>query len=190
MAQTKKVDTWKQKEWYTIKAPEMFEAKKVRKTPASSKEDLIGRTLTLPLRDVTGQRSHNNTKVTFQINDLEGETAETTVKNFNLSRSYISKNIRKGHSVIKAVKDLDMNGKTLHTTTYAFTVNKIHSSKKEKIREAINNKLEEEARKNDFNSLLQKMIFGKTATNIFKDIKIICPIKRVEVTKCEVERGE
>lgn len=190
MPRTKQVDKWKQKEWYTIEAPEMFEEKEIRETPAASKEELIGRTLTVPLRDITGKRSHNNIKITFLVNEVEGETAKAQVKSFKLSRGYISKNIRKRHSTIKTVKDLDIGGNKLHTTAYAFTVNKIHSSKQREIREKINRKLEKEAGENSLSSLLQKMIFGKTATDIFKDIKIISPIKRVEVTKCEVERGE
>ncbi len=186
----RKVDKWKQKEWYPIQAPSIFEEKNIRKTPATSEEELIGRTLTVPLEDITGKRNHRNTKITFQITGIEGGTAQTEVKKFQLTRDYIRKNIRKRRSVIKSVKDLETDKGTLRTTTYAFTVNKLHSSKERKIREIINKKLEEEKNENNFESLLQKMIFGKTSTNIFKEAKAISPIKRIDITKCEVKRGE
>lgn len=186
----RKVEKWKQKEWYTIEAPGIFEEKEVRETPATSKEELIGRTLNVPLRDITGKRSHKNTEVTFQIEDIEGEKAKTYVKKFKLTRDYIRKNIRKRTSVIKLVRDLEIKDSTIHVTAYAFTVNKIHTSKQKKIREVMDKKLKEEVENNDFDSLLQKMLFGKTATNIFKEAKAIAPIKRIDITKCEVKRGK
>lgn len=189
MARKRKVDKWKQKEWYVITAPEMFEEKKIRETPAISEEELIGRKLTVPLRDITGKRNHKNTQITFEINEVEGDKARTEVKGFQLSRDYIRKNIRKRRSVVKTIKDLEVNGSTLHTTIYAFTVNKVHTHKQKKMREAMNKKIEEESKENDVESLIQKMIFGKTATNVFKGIKTISPVKRVDITKCEVKRG-
>lgn len=186
----KKVNKWRNKDWYTLEAPEMFERKEIGGTPAEEEDNVIGRVIKVPLDQITNKRSHRNTIIDFKVKEIEGGKAKTEIKGFEISRSYIRKNIRKRKSIIKTVKDLETDGIKLHTTAYAFTVRNVHSSQKKKIREIINRKLEEEAEKNDFNSLIQKMIFGKTATEIFRETKEISPIKRIEITKCEVERGE
>lgn len=185
----KKVKKWKNKEWYPIQAPEMFEEKKIGQTPAEDEGKLKGKTIETSLRDITGKRSHSNMRIEFQVNEVEGGTAKTQIKGFNMSRDYIRKNIRKGRSIVRTVRDLKPNDETLHTTAYAFAIGDAHSSQEKKVREILDEKLDEEAIENDFESLLQKMIFGRTATDIFKEAKKILPIKRIEITKCEVKRG-
>lgn len=186
----KKAGTWKKRDWYPIKAPEIFEEKEIRETPARSKEELIGRTLTIPLNDITGKRNHRNMNVTFKIKNVEGGKALTEVKSFELTRDYIRKNIRKRSSIIETINQFNVDNKELNVTVYAFTVNKTHSSKQKEIRRRLDEKLEEEVKNNDFDTLIQKMMFGKTATELFKNIKTVTPVKRVEITKCEVKRGE
>jgi len=186
----KKVNKWKDKNWYTIEAPETFERKEIGDTPATDKEELIGRTVETSLRDLTGKRSHNNIRVKFKVKEVEGGKGKTEIESFNLTRGYIRKNIRKGRSVINTIQDIEINGNKLHTTTYAFTVGKLHSSKEKKIRKVINEELQKQGKENDFESLIQKMIFGKTATDLFRKAKKIAPINRIEITKCEIERGK
>jgi len=186
----KTINKWKNKNWYPVEAPEMFEKKEIGDTPALTEEDLIERTVETSLRDITGKRSHNNIRIKFQIKEVEGGTGKAQVKSFNVTRGYIRKNIRKGRSIIKNTQTIEMNSKTLKVTTYAFTVSEVHSSQKKEIRRVMEKELQKQAEENDFNPLIQKMIFGKTATSLFKKAKEIAPIKRVEITKCEVERGE
>ncbi len=186
----KTINKWKDKNWYPVKAPEMFEKKEIGDSPAPSEEELVGRTIETSLRDITGKRSHNNIRVKFQIKEVEGGTGKAQVKRFNVTRGYIRKNIRKGRSTIKNTQKIKANGKTLKVTTYAFTVGELHSSQKKEIRKVMEQEMERQAEENDFNSLIQKMIFGKTATSLFKKAKEVAPIKRVEITKCEIERGE
>lgn len=184
----KKVDKWKSKKWYSVEAPEVFEKKTITETPAESEEQLIGRTIKTSLSQITGKRSQRYIELILQINEVEGGKAKTQLKGYELSRSYLRKNIRKGRSLVKTVKDIETDEGQLRTTVYAFLVRKVHTSQKDKIREIINNKLEEEAKNNDFNDLIQKMIFGKIATEIFKKGKKISPIKRIEITKCMISR--
>ncbi|MFW5902558.1 MAG: 30S ribosomal protein S3ae [archaeon] len=186
----RKVNKWKDKNWYTIEAPETFERKEIGDTPAESEEELVGRTIEASLRDLTGKRSHNNIRVKFKVKKVEGGKGKTEIESFNLTRGYIRKNIRKGRSVIQTIQDIKTNGNTLHTTAYAFTVGKLHSSKEKKIRKTMDEELQRQGKENDFESLIQKMIFGKTATNLFRKAKEIAPVNRIEITKCEIERGE
>ncbi len=186
----KKANKWKDKEWYKIEAPEIFEEKGIGETPAIETDELEERTIETSLRDLTGKRNHNNIKIKFKIEGIEGETIRTKIKSFKVTRDYIRKNIRKGRSVIKTIEDIEVDDKNLHVTVYAFTVGKLHSSKEKKIRKIMSEELHKQSKENNFDSLVQKMIFGKTATALFKEAKEIAPIKRIEITKCEVEEGE
>ncbi len=182
----KKVDKWKSKKWYTIQAPEMFERKDIKETPSDSEEKLIGRTLKTPLSDITGKRNQRHIELVLQIEEVEGDKAKTKLKGYEISRSYLRRNIRKGRSLVKTIKDVEVDDKKLHITAYSFLVRKAHTSQQSKIREIMNEKLEEEASKNNFDNLVQKMIFGRTSTDIFRECKSISPIKRVEISKCKI----
>jgi ribosomal protein S3AE len=53
------------------------------------------------------------------------------------------------------------------------------------IRKSMTDTIDRIAKENTFDTLVQKMIFGTMASEIFKEVKGIAQIKRVEISKCQ-----
>jgi len=186
----KTAESWKKKEWYSIHAPKMFEEKEVGSTPAEEPNKLLNRVIAVPLRDITGDLSQQFAKLQLRIVDVKGKTANTELDGFELVRDYLRRNIRRRRSLIRTVLVLESkDGAKLNTTAYTFAGLKIDTSKKDDVRRAMNETLAALAKESPTDALIQKLIFGGAATTVFKNVKKIAPIRRVEVAKFTIMRA-
>ncbi|MEM0372299.1 MAG: 30S ribosomal protein S3ae [archaeon] len=187
----KTVDTWKKKEWYTIAAPKVFEEKEITTTVASDEKNLLNRVLRVPLRDITGNMNHQFVKMWLRITEVKGKTAHTTLEGFELVSEYLRRNIRRHRSIVKLIKDgTTKDGKKIRLTAYVFTGRKVDTTKKDEIRRLMNEYLSKQIPENTAEELIQKCVFGTTPTEILRETKAVCPIKRVEVSKLKFVRGK
>jgi ribosomal protein S3AE len=69
-----------------------------------------------------------------------------------------------------------------------FTARKVRTSQKDAIREIMKNILEKQAKENTLTDFVQKLLFGKIGSEIYKAAKTIAPINKVEMAKLEVIR--
>lgn len=183
----RRVDTWKKKSWYTIISPKSFEGKEVGITLAGDEKKLINRIIMVPLRNITNKLSHQFVKLRFKIKSVKGKEAFTEFVGFELTREYLRRNIRRRRSIIKLVRDITTKDEMkVQLTVYTFTLRKIDTSKKDEIRRIMIKYLDDIAKKEDSNSIVQKSIFGTLSTDISKLSKKIAPIRRVEVAKCKI----
>lgn len=186
----RKADTWKKKSWYTIISPKDFEEIEIGITPSLDEKKLINRIIVIPMRNITNRISHQFVKLKFKIKSVKGKNAYTKFVGFELTREYLGRNIRRRRSIIKVVIDLvTKDDRKIQLTVYTFTVRKVDTSKKDEIRRIMIEYLNRLAKNEDFNSLVQKSLFGTIPTEISKICKKIAPIRRVEVAKCKI-RGE
>jgi small subunit ribosomal protein S3Ae len=181
----KTADAWKRKEWFTIYSPKNFEEKEIGTTPATEPEKLINRILEVPLREITGNIAHQFIKMRFRVVEVKGKNAHTEFDGFELVREYLRRNVRRRRSMIRVVRQVETSDKKkLSITVYTFTARKIDTSKKNLIRKMMTNAIDRVAKENSFDNLVQKMIFGTMPAEIFKELKPIAQIKRVEISKC------
>jgi small subunit ribosomal protein S3Ae len=192
MAQIKKrktADTWKKKEWYTIFSSKNFEEREIGTTPATDPANMINRIIDAPLRDITGNMGHQFIKIKFRVTEVKGKNAHTEFDGFELVREYLRRNIRRRRSMVRVVRTVETNDhKKLQITVYAFTAIKSDTSKKDMIRKKMTDVMDKIAKENSFESVIQKMVFGTMASDIFREIRTITPIKKVELFKCELVR--
>lgn len=185
----KTADAWKRKEWYSIYSPKLFDEKEVGTTPAFEPENLINRIVEVPLREITGNTAHQFIKMWFRITEVKGKNAYTVFDGFELVREYLRRNIRRRRSIIRVVQAGETSDKRkLQVTVYTFTARKVETSKKDLIRRIMIDVISRIIKENSFDSLVQKMVFGAIAADIFKEVKTVAMIKRVEVAKCELLR--
>jgi small subunit ribosomal protein S3Ae len=190
MVQVKKrktADAWKKKEWYSIYSPKNFEEREVGTTPASYPENLINRIIEVPLREVTGNMTHQFIKMWFRVVEVKGKNAHTVFAGFELVREYLRRNVRRRRSMIRVVERVETSdGRKFIITVYTFTGRKIETSKKNIIRKMMVDAIRKIAKENNFDALIQKMVFGTMASEIFKEVKAVTQIKRVEISKCVI----
>jgi small subunit ribosomal protein S3Ae len=63
---------------------------------------------------------------------------------------------------------------------------RIQSSQLEAVRSGMRDVVEGRAAERTFDQFVQEVVLGKLASDIYKVVKKICPVKRVEVRKTKV----
>ncbi|MFC2175316.1 30S ribosomal protein S3ae [archaeon] len=183
----KSVDTWKSKRWYTIIAPKMFEGKELGKAVSSDPKLLMGRTVRLTMRDITGNIPHQNVKLAFKVIDVKGESLETTPISHELNRGYISRQTRRMHSVITTITTVvTKDGYTLRLTALSFGHGRMKLAQRKEIRRLTEELLTTTAASTSYEKLYGEMLHGKVGSEIYKRAKKIYPLTRSEVIKSRV----
>jgi len=187
MAKQRVVDKWKTKTWYTVIAPDMFENKEIGQIPADDDSKLLNRIVRVSLSDLTGDMTQAYTTILFRVNDVKGKTAYTKLVGHELSSSYLRSLVRRKRDVIHDVIDVQTkDGVGLRVKTSIYTAKKASSPAKTAVRNAARAEVIARAKEMDFAALEQEIVFGKFSSRIYKVVKKILPIKRVEVRKTEL----
>ena len=182
----KKISSWKQKSIYTIVAPENFDFQGLGDTVANGPENLIGRTIDVSLRDLTGDKTKQHLKLVFEINEVRDNKAHTRFKLFNVNPGYLRSKVRKGTSKIEHIHRIDLEPNLrVQVKVMAVTHQTIKTSRERDITARISGILEKH-RNTKLDDFIQAVLFGKLGTEIYREIRKIAPIKRVEIEQVKV----
>lgn len=177
-------DTWKDKKWYNVYAPDMFGKQSLGEVVSSNPDNLVGRTMMTSLRDLTGDFSKTHVKLYFRINEVQGENAYTEFKKHELLRSYIRSQTRRNNTKLDNILDLKTkDAKKLRVTITEIAPRRMQSSQVEAVNVLIRNHMKDVASQTDLVPMVQELILGKITSDIYKLAKKIYPIRRVEVVK-------
>jgi len=176
----KSLTGWKQKRTYVIQAPEKFDYQEVGSTIASDPKLLVGRTINVSLSDLTGDRSKQHLVVAFEINEVAGDRAKTAFKRFGVNSGYIKSKIRKGMNKIDYLGDFTLSDASLRVKVTVITSKSLTSPKRKDIVSCIT-KVLSKYKKVRLDEFVQQVLFGKVGTDIYRKVKKITPINRVEV---------
>jgi len=186
MARRRKIISWKQKQIFTILAPKDFEYKEIGNCVAKEPENLIGRTVDVSLFEILGDKAKQHMKIIFEITDVKGDKANTRFKRFEINPGYLRSKVRKGASKIDTTTELNLKDDTRIQMKITTIANQHISTPKEKdIRSKIF-KIIESYRDLKLDEFVQQVIASKVGGNIYKEVKKISPIKRVEVEEIKV----
>ncbi|MDD5111844.1 MAG: hypothetical protein PHG85_04820 [Candidatus Altiarchaeota archaeon] len=175
-----KLTGWKQKRPYIIQAPEKFDYHELGTTISSDPKLLIGRTISMSLADLTSDRAKQHLLVVFEVIEVAGDKAKTKFKRFGIQAGYLKSKIRKGMSKIDYQSDLIIADATLRIKIIVLTSQHLTTPKRKDIASSIGRVLAKykEATLDEF---VQQVLFGKIGHDIYKKVKKICPVGRVEV---------
>lgn len=180
-------DTWKEKEWYTIKSPSAFGDNEIGTTPARDPEFLIGRRVDATMRELTGDFSKQYVKIKFQVSNVNGTTAETKFIGHQVTTDYVRSMIRRGTSRIDAPEIVTTSdNKKIKVHILVITTRRAKSSQQKFIRETVQGLITEIASQKTFEELVDGIVTGKIASEIYHKTKKIYPLKRVETIKTKV----
>lgn len=185
--QQKKVDSWKDKKWYNIEAPDFLNRTIVGQTLASNPELLPGRIIETTVGEMTNDMSKNNIKMRFKIKNVNGDVAQSVFIGHSLTNDYVRSMVKRQTSridVVLLVRTAD--GYIVSIKPTSFTVKRARASQIKGIRKLMTRVVVRRAVKLDFEDLVQDVITGKIASTIYKQAKNIYPLRRVEIRKTEV----
>lgn len=180
-------DTWKEKSWFTIKTPVAFQDKEIGETPAKDAEYVIGRTVEVTMRELTGDFSKQYIKLQFEVDNVAGNIANTKFIGHKTTTDYVRSMIRRGTSRIDApVYVTTKDDRKLKLHVLAVTTRRAKSSQQKFMRETIQDLVTKVASEKTFDELVEVSVNGRLASEIYHKSKKIYRLKRVEIIKSKV----
>lgn len=180
-------DKWRLKNWYNVYAPSYFGSNSIASIPCSDESQIIERVIETTLYDITGDFSHQNIKLYFQIINLKDGNAETVFKGHEYSRDYLRSLVKRGSTRIDLITDLTTkDGYTLRVYVVAFSLIRIKTTKTSIIRNMAKNIVEEKGKNLTLDQFVQEITLGKLASDIYNEVKKIVPLRHVGVRKSKL----
>ena len=181
-AARKTVDKWKKKKWFAVNASKIFDKRPLGETPGEKPKNIMGRTMRVTLDTVTGQRARREYAVSFKINDIQGQTANTVISEFAVNKGTLGRTVRRRNSKVGLVEKIPVVGGEAMTTVVVITDRKATNIQKASIRKMIKEQLLALSGK-DFELLVQELLLGNFSNELFKSASKLCPLKKVIVAK-------
>lgn len=185
---TKKVrDKWRAKDWYSIYTPSYFGELNVTSVPASDPSSLLGRVIINTLYDVTGDFSHQSTKLHFLVVNVKGDRADTIMKGHEYSADYLRSLVRRGSSRMDGIFNAtSKDGYTTRVSVVAFARGRVKASQEHMIRDHMRKVVEEKGKSLTYDQLSHEMVLGKIGSDIYNVAKKIVPLRHVGVRKSKL----
>ena len=180
-------DKWRSKTWYMIVAPPYFGSVELGAVPAEEEQRLIGRVAEATLYDITGDFSHQNLKMFFQVNAVEGKTARTVFKGHEYSRDYLRSLVRRRTTKVDGLFNITTkDGYKLRIAVSALTLSRIKTSQEKIIRKIMDKIIKEKAAALTLDQFVQEMVLGKIASDIYNESKSVVPLRHVGIRKSKL----
>ncbi len=180
-------DKWKAKQWYTVRAPPMYNAVAIAETLADETDKLIGRVAEATLQDLTGDFSKMHIKVSFKVAAVRGNECATKFAGHELTSDYIRRLTRRKHSKIDAVVDVTTkDGFQFRVKPMAVTERRAQHTQEQEIRRLAVTILQGAAAEREHAAFIRDVVNGELGQVIFREARKVYPLKRVEIRKSEV----
>ncbi|MCA1812453.1 MAG: 30S ribosomal protein S3ae [Halobacteriales archaeon] len=182
-------DKWKAKQWYSIQAPRMFNAVPIAETLAENPEHLVGRVAEATMQDLTGDIGKMHIKCYFKVSAVTGTSCQTRFVGHELTSDYIRRLTRRKHSKIDNVVDVTTkDGYLIRVKPMAVTEKRAQSAQESEIRHRTEDVVQKLGSEKTMAEFVRDIINGELSGAIFKECKLVYPLKRVELRKSEVRK--
>ena len=180
-------DKWRGKAWYMVVAPPFFGNVELGIVPAEEPEQLIGRIVEATLYDITSDFSHQNLKMFFQINEIEGKTARTIFKGHEYSRDYLRSLVRRRTTKVDGLFNMTTkDGYKMRVAVSALTLSRIRTSQEKIIRSIMDKTVKEKSAALTLDQFVQEMVLGKIASDVYNEAKKVAPLRHVGIRKSKL----
>lgn len=181
-------DKWRSKEWYTIRAPRMFNEIEIGETPSANPANLIGRAAEVTVQDLTGDFSKMHIKLKFKINEVDGHDAKTVFTGHDLTVDYVRRLTRRKKTKTDHVIDVTTkDGFDIRLKTMSIADKRIQGSQEEAMRRVIGETIAQMGSEMTLADIVKAIISGDMARNVAKECRVIIPVKRIEIRKSEIK---
>jgi small subunit ribosomal protein S3Ae len=183
----RRVEGWKAKSWYKVYTPESLGKVYIGDTIANDPENVVGRVMQTTLGEIINDYARQNVKMKFRVENVTGDAAYTDFIGHELTRDYLRSLVKRRTSRIDShVPVTTKDGKKVDLTVTCYTLTRANLSQTHAIRGLMAQKAQEMAREGDFNALLNGIVTGEISKEIFKAVKPLFPVRRVEIIKSKV----
>jgi small subunit ribosomal protein S3Ae len=187
-AARKQRDKWKNKRWYTIRAPRHpWDFKKIGETLGESDEFIIGRIYTLTQQEFSGDFTKLHVILKFKVTECVGQDALTQFIGHEHQSDHVRRQIRRYRGKIEDVVDVVTNdGYLVRLKPLIITQQRVQTSVKHALRLKCREIILGYSAKNTFAQLQEGIMNGKLEEEIQKVAKTIYPLRSVAIRKSQL----
>ena len=179
--QRKKV---KKKKWITLLSPKIFGENPFAETLAKEAIEVKGRIIDTQLSNVTNDMSKQNIKLKLKVDDVENDKAKTKIVQYELSKSYIQRMVRKRINKIEIINDLKLkDNKKYRIKTVGITLKKCSVAQKKALRKSISEEIKKNLSSFDIDSLIVALSTNKLQREMKNRINKVYPLRFLDVIK-------
>ena len=183
----RRVEGWKAKSWYKVYTPDSLGKAYIGDTIANDPENVVGRIMQTTLGEIINDYARQNVKMKFRVENVTGDAAYTEFVGHELTRDYLRSLVKRRTSRIDChVPVTTRDGKKVDLTVTCYTLTRANLSQTHAIRGLMAQKAQDMAKEGDFTALLNGIVTGEISKEIFKAVKPLFPVRRVEIIKSKV----
>lgn len=180
-------DKWKAKEWYKLYAPRMFNQVELGETPSADPASLIRRNIEVTVHELTGDFSKMHIKMRFSVSDVNGFEAHTAFIGHELTSDYVRRLTRRKRTKTDHVVDVRTKDNfVVRIKPMSITEQRIQAAQETAVRNILTETLNTMAADMSISDLVKAIISGDLSRDLSNAVKVIIPIKRIEIRKSEV----
>jgi small subunit ribosomal protein S3Ae len=184
----RKIEGWKAKAWYRIHVPEVFGKSYIGDTISGDPETVMGRILQTTLGEIIQDYTKQHIKIRVKVTSVAGDAAYTEFVGHELTRDYMRSMVKRRTSRIDTILPVTTkDGKVLRITMTCLTLTRANLSQVHAIRSTMTQFIQSYAAQREFPAFVKDMVSGEITKELFKLVKPIYPLRRVEMIKSRVE---
>jgi small subunit ribosomal protein S3Ae len=184
----RKVEGWKAKSWYRIHVPEVFGKTYIGDTISNDPATVMGRILQTTLGEIIQDYTKQHIKIRVKVTGVAGDAAYTEFVGHELTRDYMRSMVKRRTSRIDTILSVTTkDGKILRITMTCLTLTRANLSQVHAVRSAMTQFIQSYAAQREFPAFVKDMVAGEITKELFKLVKPIYPVRRVEIIKSRVE---
>ena len=187
-AARKQRDKWKNKIWYTIRAPRTpWDFMKIGETLGESDEHILGRVYEMTQQEFNGDFTKMHVILRFRVHECVGQDALTTFIGHHHQTDHIRRQIRRYRGKVDDVVDVvSTDGYLVRIKPLIITQKRVQTSVKQAMRSKARDMIIASASKATYAKIQTLILDGTLEEDIRKAVKPIYPVKSVVIHKSQL----
>ena len=187
-AARKQRDKWKNKRWFTIRAPRHpWNFKRIGETIGETDEHIMGRVYEMTQQEFSGDFTKMHVLLRFRVTEVVGQDALTTFVGHAHQSDHTRRQIRRYRGKIDDVVDVvTTDGFLVRMKPLMITERRCQTSVKQAMRAKSAEIIRSFAAKSTYAKLQESMLGGDLETEIRNAVKAIYPCKNVVIRKSQL----
>lgn len=176
------------KQWFPVVAPSYLDTADLGDVRASRLSDIVGRTITLNLSNVTDDKRQQGTEITLSVVATDDGEGLTETKRVNMTEKDINRMVRRGRSRVDASYPLESrDGKTIRVKPFIITSSRVSNSVETALRHKARELLEDFLQDNDSASYFESVVDNTLQRQMKNELSTITPLRYFDVRESVVE---
>jgi small subunit ribosomal protein S3Ae len=187
-AARKQRDKWKNKRWFTIRAPRHpWNFKRIGETIGETDEHIMGRIYEMTQQEFSGDFTKMHVLLRFRVTEVVGQDALTTFVGHAHQSDHTRRQIRRYRGKIDDVVDVvTTDGYLVRLKPLMITERRCQTSVKQAMRAKSAEIIRACAAKSNYSKLQEAMLGGELETDIRNGVKSIYPCRNVVIRKSQL----